>query len=158
MPRPLKRPEQPIDPYKAQPLPLGRPAAVYYRQSSEGQIGNISTTLQTIDMIEHLLEAGAKISAYDPEASDNVQTQMGFPIEYATDQYAALEHADALLICTEWSAFRNPDFERMSGLMKGKVIFDGRNLYELPRMKELGWTYTSIGREVIHSEQSVSSK
>jgi len=109
-------------------------------------------------MIEHLLEAGAKISAYDPEASDNVQTQMGFPIEYATDQYAALEQADALLICTEWSAFRNPDFERMSGLMKGKVIFDGRNLYELPRMKELGWTYTSIGREVIHSEQSVSSK
>ncbi|MDL1900532.1 recombinase family protein [Anaerolineae bacterium CFX9] len=58
MPRPLKRPEQPIDPYKAQPLPLGRPAAVYYRQSSEGQIGNISTTLQTIDMIEHLLERG----------------------------------------------------------------------------------------------------
>lgn len=58
MPRPLKRPEQPIDPYKAQPLPLGRPAAVYYRQSSEGQIGNISTTLQTIDMIEHLLHQG----------------------------------------------------------------------------------------------------
>jgi DNA invertase Pin-like site-specific DNA recombinase len=58
MPRPLKRPEQPIDPYKAQPLPLGRPAAVYYRQSSEGQIGNISTTLQTIDMIEHLLDRG----------------------------------------------------------------------------------------------------
>jgi len=58
MPRPLKRPEQPIDPYKAQPLPLGRPAAVYYRQSSEGQIGNIMTTLQTIDMIEHLLHQG----------------------------------------------------------------------------------------------------
>jgi DNA invertase Pin-like site-specific DNA recombinase len=58
MPRPLKRPEAPIDPYKAQPLPLGRPAAVYYRQSSEGQIGNISTTLQTIDMIEHLLDRG----------------------------------------------------------------------------------------------------
>jgi DNA invertase Pin-like site-specific DNA recombinase len=58
MPRPLKRPDQPIDPYKAQPLPLGRPAAVYYRQSSEGQIGNISTTLQTIDMIEHLLDRG----------------------------------------------------------------------------------------------------
>jgi len=58
MPRPLKRPEQPIDPYKAQALPLGRPAAVYYRQSSEGQIGNIMTTLQTIDMIEHLLHQG----------------------------------------------------------------------------------------------------
>ncbi|MDX2159895.1 MAG: recombinase family protein [bacterium] len=58
MPRPLKRPEQPIDPYKAQPLPLGRPAAVYYRQSSEGQIGNVMTTLQTIDMIEHLLDRG----------------------------------------------------------------------------------------------------
>lgn len=58
MPRPLKRPEPPIDPYKAQPLPLGRPAAVYYRQSSEGQIGNVMTTLQTIDMIEHLLHQG----------------------------------------------------------------------------------------------------
>jgi len=58
MPRPLKRPEVPIDPYKAQALPLGRPAAVYYRQSSEGQIGNVMTTLQTIDMIEHLLDRG----------------------------------------------------------------------------------------------------
>ncbi|MCK6581415.1 MAG: recombinase family protein, partial [Anaerolineae bacterium] len=58
MPRPLKRPEQPIDPYKAQALPLGRPAAVYYRQSSEGQIGNVMTTLQTIDMIQHLLDRG----------------------------------------------------------------------------------------------------
>jgi hypothetical protein len=58
MPRPLKRPEQPIDPYKAQALPVGRPAAVYYRQSSEAQIGNISTTLQTIDMIEHLMHHG----------------------------------------------------------------------------------------------------
>ncbi len=100
-------------------------------------------------MIEHLLEAGAKIIAYDPEAVANVKKQKGYHITYAEDQYAALDGADALLICTEWSAFRNPDFEKMSRLLKAKVIFDGRNLYELEKMKELGFFYKSIGRETI---------
>ena len=100
-------------------------------------------------MSEHLLEAGAKISAYDPEAMKNVQKQNSFHITYSEDQYAALDGADALLICTEWSAFRNPDFERMASLMKSKTIFDGRNLYELEKMGELGFYYKSIGRETV---------
>jgi UDPglucose 6-dehydrogenase len=108
-------------------------------------------------MIEHMLEAGAHISAYDPEASENVRMQKGYPIEYATDQYEALRDADALLICTEWSVFRNPDFDRMAGLMKSKTIFDGRNLYETQKMKELGWFYKSIGRETVNSNEHVKA-
>lgn len=108
-------------------------------------------------MIEHMLEAGAHISAYDPEASENVRMQKGYPIEYATDQYEALRDADALLICTEWSVFRNPDFDRMAGLMKSKTIFDGRNLYETQKMKELGWSYKSIGRETVNSNEQVKA-
>ncbi|MBX7051358.1 MAG: UDP-glucose/GDP-mannose dehydrogenase family protein [Flavobacteriales bacterium] len=100
-------------------------------------------------MIEHLLEAGAKIVAFDPEAMDNVKKQKGYHISYANDQYSALEGADALLISTEWSAFRNPDFEKMAQLLKNKVIFDGRNLYDLDKMKELGYFYKSIGRETV---------
>lgn len=100
-------------------------------------------------MIEHLLEAGAKIVAFDPEAMENVKKQKGYHITYAQDQYSALEGADALLIATEWSAFRNPDFDRMTQLMKNKVIFDGRNLYDLDKMKELGYFYKSIGRDTV---------
>ncbi|MEN9348039.1 MAG: hypothetical protein RLZZ77_1550 [Bacteroidota bacterium] len=100
-------------------------------------------------MIEHLLEAGAKITAYDPEAMANVQKQKNYRIGYAKDQYEAIEGADAILICTEWSAFRNPDFDRMASLLKEKVIFDGRNLFDLDKMKELGWFYKSIGRDTI---------
>lgn len=100
-------------------------------------------------MIEHLLEAGAKITAYDPEAMANVQKQKNYRISYAKDQYEAIEGADAILICTEWSAFRNPDFDRMASLLKEKVIFDGRNLFDLDKMKELGWYYKSIGRDTI---------
>jgi UDPglucose 6-dehydrogenase len=100
-------------------------------------------------MIEHMLEAGASISAYDPEAMENVKKQKQYNIKYSDDQYAALEGADALLICTEWSAFRNPDFDKISKMLNSKVIFDGRNLYDLDKMKELGFLYKSIGRETI---------
>jgi UDPglucose 6-dehydrogenase len=100
-------------------------------------------------MIEHLLEAGADIVAYDPEAMPNVQKQKGYPIQYSTDQYSLLQDADALLICTEWGMFRNPDFELMKKSMKNPVIFDGRNLYENNKMRELGWSYFSIGRNPI---------
>lgn len=103
-------------------------------------------------MIEHLLEAGATISAYDPEAMDNVKKQKNYPITYADDQYEALKDADALLICTEWSAFRNPDFDRISSLLKNKVIFDGRNLYDLDKMRKLNYFYKSVGRDTIHLE------
>lgn len=100
-------------------------------------------------MIEHLLEAGAKITAYDPEAMENVKKQKNYAIDYATDAYEALRDADALLICTEWGMFRTPDFDRMSSLLKSKVIFDGRNLYELDKMKELGYYYKSVGRNTV---------
>ena len=100
-------------------------------------------------MIEHLLQAGAHIRAFDPEAMDNVKKQKNYPIEYCSGQYEAIEGADALLICTEWGEFRNPDFKRMSTLLKGKVVFDGRNLYETEKMHDLGYHYHSIGREVI---------
>ncbi len=100
-------------------------------------------------MIEHLLEAGADIIAYDPEAMPNVQKQKNYPIQYSDDQYSLLQDVDALLICTEWGMFRNPDFELMKKSMKNPVIFDGRNLYENNKMRELGWTYFSIGRNPI---------
>ena len=102
-------------------------------------------------MIEHLLEAGANIVAFDPEAMENVKRQKGYPITYASDQYDALKDADCLLICTEWSAFRNPDFAKMSELLKSKTIFDGRNLYDLDKMTELGYYYKSIGRSVVEA-------
>jgi UDPglucose 6-dehydrogenase len=108
-------------------------------------------------MIEHLMEAGAKVVAFDPEAMENVKKQKGYHITYAEDQYSALDGADALLICTEWSAFRNPDFNRMGDLLKKKVVFDGRNLYDLPKMHELGFYYRSIGRDVVNSNSEVNA-
>ena len=101
-------------------------------------------------LINALLEKGATVSAYDPEAMNNVNQLLGDKIAYADNEYAALENADALLICTEWGVFRNPDFEKMASLLNDKVIFDGRNLYELNQMQELGYTYYSIGRQTIH--------
>ncbi len=100
-------------------------------------------------IIRDLLAAGATVSAFDPEAMENVKRNLGESINYANDPYDAVEDADALLIATEWSLFRTPDFERMKSSMKGKVIFDGRNLYDLQRMAEMGFHYNSIGREVV---------
>lgn len=97
-------------------------------------------------IISELLFAGATVTAYDPEAMENVKKQLGDKIKYGVDQYDALKGADALLIATEWSLFRTPDFEKVSSLLKAKVIFDGRNLYGLAQMKELGYHYVSIGR------------
>ena len=100
-------------------------------------------------MIEALLDAGANISAYDPEAIPNVKNSLGAKIDYASDEYSALSGADALLICTEWGIFRNPDFTRMKSLMKDAVLFDGRNLFEIGEMNDKGFYYCSIGRNVI---------
>ena len=100
-------------------------------------------------MIEALLDAGANISAYDPEAMPNVKNSLGAKIDYASDEYSALSGADALLICTEWGIFRNPDFTRMKSLMKDAVLFDGRNLFEITEMNDKGFYYCSIGRNVI---------
>ena len=99
--------------------------------------------------IEALLTHGAKISAFDPEAMDNVKKLMDDRIEFAETQYDALQDADALLIATEWTVFRTPDFNKMKELMKNKVIFDGRNLYDPEKMKSAGFYYASVGRQII---------
>lgn len=99
-----------------------------------------------LSMIKALLQEGAIITAYDPEAMPNVQQELGDNINYAQSQYQALEGADALLIATEWSEFRTPDFERIGQLLLSKVIFDGRNLFEVAKLQQLGYQYISIGR------------
>jgi UDPglucose 6-dehydrogenase len=99
-----------------------------------------------LSMIKALLQEGATITAYDPEAMPNVQQELGDNINYAQSQYQALEGADALLIATEWSEFRTPDFERIGQLLSSKVIFDGRNLFEVAKLQQLGYQYISIGR------------
>ena len=96
-------------------------------------------------IIKKLLEEGASISAFDPEAMENVRKIFGDKIEFVKDHYEALKEADALVIATEWSLFRTPDFNKMSKYMKDKVIFDGRNLYDLNQIEELGFYYRSIG-------------
>jgi len=100
--------------------------------------------------IEELLAAGATVCAYDPEAMDNVKRLLGDKIKYAEDEYEALRGADALLIVTEWPVFRNPEFEKIEELLPSKLIFDGRNLYDLEQMESLGFRYISIGRQKIH--------
>ena len=100
-------------------------------------------------IIDELLKRGATVSAYDPEAMGNVQGVVGDKINYALDMYGATENADALVIATEWSVFRTPDFEKLTKKLKNKVIFDGRNLYDLDQMKEKGFYYSSIGRSLI---------
>jgi len=102
-------------------------------------------------MIDALLAAGATVAAFDPEAMNNVKKLKGDSIRYATDEYDALKGADALILCTEWSEFRNPDMDRVKGALKRPVIFDGRNLYELENMKEKGFTYVSIGRNIVNA-------
>lgn len=108
-----------------------------------------------IAMIADFLAEGAEVSVYDPEAMKKTQGVFGNNINYAKDQYSVLEDADALLIATEWSIFRNPDFKKMSDLLKNKVIFDGRNLYGIDQMQELGFYYSSIGRATVQSQSHV---
>jgi len=103
----------------------------------------------SIDVIESLLAEEAVVRVYDPVAMDNMRARFGNRITYAGNQYEALKDADALLILTEWSAFRNPDFEKIKAQLKKPVIFDGRNVYSLEKMKELGFHYESIGRSAV---------
>lgn len=101
-------------------------------------------------IIDALIAEGARISAFDPEAMKNVKAYIGDKIEYAESQYDTLKDADALIIATEWNEFRTPDFELMISALKNKVIFDGRNLFDLNAMKELGFYYQSVGRKTIN--------
>lgn len=100
-------------------------------------------------VIDVLLENGAKIRAYDPEAVENTKKIYGDRIEYAENMYECLEEADALIIATEWTVFRNPDFNKMRSLMKKPLIFDGRNLYTFEEMDKFGFEYFCIGRRKI---------
>jgi len=100
-------------------------------------------------IINELLKTGCTIAVYDPEAQENLKKNFRDKLEYCPDIYSPLQDADALLILTEWSVFRTPDFERMASIMKEKVIFDGRNLYNLDALEEHGFYYNSVGRRTV---------
>ena len=100
-------------------------------------------------LMEQLRVAGATVTAFDPVAQETGKAAMGndaSDIFWTGGAYEAVEGADALVICTEWREFRSPDFDRIKKLMRGTAIFDGRNLFEAERMRELGFTYTGVGR------------
>jgi UDPglucose 6-dehydrogenase len=105
----------------------------------------------SIDMMNGLLEKGAELTVFDPEAMPNIQRKFGDRLTYADSMYNALENADALLICTEWSIFRTPDFSKIKKLLKSPTIFDGRNLYNVNDLQSEGFTYISIGRKEIRA-------
>ena len=102
-----------------------------------------------IDVIHALLDHGATVEAFDPEAMDNIRKRFGERISFGGHMYAPLQDADALVICTEWSIFRSPNFEKVKDLLKQPVIFDGRNLYNTQDMEREGFSYTSIGRNTV---------
>uniref|UniRef100_A0A7V2ZK90 UDP-glucose 6-dehydrogenase n=1 Tax=Ignavibacterium album TaxID=591197 RepID=A0A7V2ZK90_9BACT len=103
----------------------------------------------SVPVIKMLIESGAKVIAFDPAAMENARFYLNDSIEYAGNMYDALPYADALIIFTEWNEFRNPDFQKVKSLLKQPLIFDGRNVYDLDDMEELGFTYYSIGRKII---------
>jgi UDPglucose 6-dehydrogenase len=100
----------------------------------------------SLALIKMLLEKGATVSAYDPEAMETSKNILGDKITYAKHSYHALENADSLIIITEWNEFRTPDFDKIKSLLKEPIIFDGRNLYDPEKMKEKQFKYYSIGR------------
>ena len=101
-------------------------------------------------IIDKLIEAGATVTAYDPEGMPNVKKKRGDKISYSENMYDALYEKDALVIVTEWPVFRTPQFDKMKSLMKSPLVFDGRNLFELSDMSENNFQYYSIGRKTIH--------
>lgn len=103
----------------------------------------------SLAVIDALLKKGARVTAFDPEAMENTAKKIGNQISYAKNMYEALENADALIICTEWSIFRTPDFQRVKKHLKTPLIFDGRNLYDTEDMKNEAIAYFSIGREEV---------
>ena len=100
-------------------------------------------------IMQELIDRGAEVSAFDPEALSNAKAEFNGTVKFGEDQYEVLDQADALCILTEWSVFRTPDFDQMKSLLKNPVIFDGRNLYETKPMRDMGFYYNSIGREII---------
>jgi UDPglucose 6-dehydrogenase len=112
----------------------------------------------SIAIITKLLEHGARVAAFDPEAMPNARKIFGDRLHCVHTQYDALDDADALLVLTEWHEFRNPDFARIKNRLRQPVIFDGRNIYTPAKMKELGFTYYSMGRAAVRSESAGNVK
>jgi UDPglucose 6-dehydrogenase len=106
-------------------------------------------------VVEKLLEAGAKVRAHDPEALENLERRFGSHVSYHDDSYETLDGADGLVICTEWNEFRSPDFDEMKRRLRQPIIFDGRNLYSLERMRRRTFEYHSIGRPTLRLDGSV---
>ena len=101
----------------------------------------------SLSVIKSLTDAGAKIRAFDPVATENARKLIDSNgVHYCSNAYEALEGSDALVIVTEWNEFRHPDFDRVKSLLKAPLIFDGRNLYSPAQMRDLGFTYFGIGR------------
>ncbi|MCA9094274.1 MAG: UDP-glucose/GDP-mannose dehydrogenase family protein, partial [Planctomycetaceae bacterium] len=105
-------------------------------------------------LISQLLQAGAKVQAYDPVAMPNVKAVFGGQVQFLEKQYDALSGADALAIVTEWGDFRVPNFELMKQKLKQQVIFDGRNLYEPEQVRKLGFYYSGIG---LHGDDYITT-
>ncbi len=105
----------------------------------------------SLDILVKLIEEGAEVTVYDPEAMDNIKVILGDKVKFAKRSMEAIDGAEALLICTEWAAFRNPNFDLMKKSMASPTIFDGRNLYETSKMKAHGFTYHSIGRKPVNT-------
>lgn len=106
-----------------------------------------------LELIKEIQAAGGSVRAFDPEAMNNVKAIFGDSVYFANDQYDAIENAEALIIVTEWSEFRNPDFGRIASTLKQPVIFDGRNVYTNDKMESLNFYYESIGRAKVDNRK-----
>jgi UDPglucose 6-dehydrogenase len=106
----------------------------------------------SLQVVEGLLEAGATVAVHDPVAMGAARAHFGDRVRYAEDEYAACRDADALVLVTEWLQYRRPDWDELASVMRGRVLFDGRNLFEPERMRDRGWTYHSVGRPAVVGE------
>ncbi|MEM7035832.1 MAG: UDP binding domain-containing protein, partial [Bacteroidota bacterium] len=104
-----------------------------------------------LTIIEEMVKRGAKVKGFDPEAMWQVRDYTDLDVELVENKYDALEGADALCIVTEWSEFRTPNFDKIKSLLKQPIVFDGRNIYGLEQMSEMGFYYNSIGRGVVNA-------
>ncbi|HZH65796.1 MAG TPA: UDP-glucose/GDP-mannose dehydrogenase family protein [Flavisolibacter sp.] len=103
-----------------------------------------------LEIINALVESGATVAAFDPEAMGNVKVVLGDKVTYSETQYDCLDKADALIIATEWNEFRTPDFDKIVAALKESVVFDGRNLFDVEQMEKKGFHYESIGRPLVN--------
>ena len=147
----------------AQKLILGKKVKKYFNNKLSGHtfaIWGLAFKPETddirdapsLELIRELLDSGARVRAYDPEAMDNVKQVFGDKVYFANDQYDTLIGASALIVVTEWSEFRNPNFEQIADMLVEPVIFDGRNVYSVDKMKELPFYYESIGRKTVNPQ------